>query len=282
MRKNVIAIMYDFDKTLCGKDMQEYTFIPNLGLEAIDFWKEADNLRRDNKMDQVLAYMYLMFKKMVDNNRSLKRQYLNDMGGNIELFSGLLDWFTRIDEYGKKHGMVIEHYVISSGLKEIIEGTSIGKYFKEIYASEFYYNEDGNAVWPRIAVNYTNKTQFLSRINKGVLDISDDASLNKKMFDNERRISTSNMIYIGDGYTDVPCMKLTKDGGGVSIAVYTDKTEKTAESLLNDERINYMVKADYGVGSEIDKIVKKTIEAMALNTELKNITYKQTSEFTDK
>lgn len=282
MRKNVIAIMYDFDKTLCGKDMQEYTFIPNLGLEAIDFWKEADNLRRDNKMDQVLAYMYLMFKKMVDNNRSLKRQYLNDMGGNIELFSGLLDWFTRIDEYGKKHGMVIEHYVISSGLKEIIEGTSIGKYFKEIYASEFYYNEDGNAVWPRIAVNYTNKTQFLSRINKGVLDISDDASLNKKMFDNERRISTSNMIYIGDGYTDVPCMKLTKDGGGVSIAVYTDKTEKTAESLLNDERINYMVKADYRVGSEIDKIVKKTIEAMALNTELKNITYKQTSEFTDK
>lgn len=282
MRKNVIAIMYDFDKTLCGKDMQEYTFIPNLGLEAIDFWKEADNLRRDNKMDQVLAYMYLMFKKMVDNNRSLKRQYLNDMGGNIELFPGLLDWFTRIDEYGKKHGMVIEHYVISSGLKEIIEGTSIGKYFKEIYASEFYYNEDGNAVWPRIAVNYTNKTQFLSRINKGVLDISDDASLNKKMFDNERRISTSNMIYIGDGYTDVPCMKLTKDGGGVSIAVYTDKTEKTAESLLNDERINYMVKADYRVGSEIDKIVKKTIEAMALNTELKNITYKQTSEFTDK
>lgn len=282
MRKNVIAIMYDFDKTLCGKDMQEYTFIPNLGLEALEFWKEADNLRKDNKMDQVLAYMYLMFKKMVDNNRSLKRQYLNDMGKNIELFPGVEEWFTRINEYGKEHGMEIEHYIISSGLKEIIEGTSIGKYFKEIYASEFYYNEDGNAVWPRIAVNYTNKTQFLSRINKGVLDISDDASLNKKMFDNDRRISTSNMIYIGDGYTDVPCMKLTKDGGGISIAVYTDKTEKTAESLLSDERINYMTLADYRDGSEIDKIVKKTIEAMALNTELKNITYRQTSEYAKK
>lgn len=282
MRKNVIAIMYDFDKTLCGKDMQEYTFIPNLGLEALEFWKEADNLRKDNKMDQVLAYMYLMFKKMVDNNRSLKRQYLNDMGKNIELFPGVEEWFTRINEYGKEHGMEIEHYIISSGLKEIIEGTSIGKYFKEIYASEFYYNEDGNAVWPRIAVNYTNKTQFLSRINKGVLDISDDASLNKKMFDNDRRISTSNMIYIGDGYTDVPCMKLTKDGGGVSIAVYTDKTEKTAESLLSDERINYMTLADYREGSEIDKIVKKTIEAMALNTELKNITYRQTCEYAKK
>lgn len=282
MRKNVIAIMYDFDKTLCGKDMQEYTFIPNLGLEALEFWKEADILRKDNKMDQVLAYMYLMFKKMVDNNRSLKRQYLNDMGKNIELFPGVEEWFIRINEYGKEHGMEIEHYIISSGLKEIIEGTSIGKYFKEIYASEFYYNEDGNAVWPRIAVNYTNKTQFLSRINKGVLDISDDASLNKKMLDNDRRISTSNMIYIGDGYTDVPCMKLTKDGGEISIAVYTDKTEKTAESLLSDERINYMTLADYREGSEIDKIVKKTIEAMALNTELKNITYRQTSEYTKK
>ena len=282
MRKNVIAIMYDFDKTLCGKDMQEYTFIPNLGLEALEFWKEADILRKDNKMDQVLAYMYLMFKKMVDNNRSLKRQYLNDMGKNIELFPGVEEWFIRINEYGKEHGMEIEHYIISSGLKEIIEGTSIGKYFKEIYASEFYYNEDGNAVWPRIAVNYTNKTQFLSRINKGVLDISDDASLNKKMLDNDRRISTSNMIYIGDGYTDVPCMKLTKDGGGISIAVYTDKTEKTAESLLSDERINYMTLADYREGTEIDKIVKKTIEAMALNTELKNITYRQTSEYAKK
>ncbi len=282
MRKNVIAIMYDFDKTLCGKDMQEYTFIPNLGLEALEFWKEADILRKDNKMDQVLAYMYLMFKKMADNNRSLKRQYLNDMGKNIELFPGVEEWFIRINEYGKEHGMEIEHYIISSGLKEIIEGTSIGKYFKEIYASEFYYNEDGNAVWPRIAVNYTNKTQFLSRINKGVLDISDDASLNKKMLDNDRRISTSNMIYIGDGYTDVPCMKLTKDGGGISIAVYTDKTEKTAESLLSDERINYMTLADYREDSEIDKIVKKTIESMALNTELKNITYRQTSEYAKK
>lgn len=267
--------MYDFDKTLCTKDMQEYTFIPNLGIEAKDFWKEADKLRQENMMDQVLTYMYLMFQKMANNNRPLKREYLNKMGENIQLFPGVNEWFTRINEYGKEVGMEVEHYIISSGLKEIIEGTLIGKYFKEIYASEFYYNEDGNAVWPRLAVNYTNKTQFLSRINKGVLDISDDASLNKKMLDNERRISTSNMIYIGDGYTDVPCMKLTKDNGGVSIAVYHGENNDTAKNLLRDERINYMAKADYSLDSEIDKIVHKTIKAMAINTELKNITYKQ-------
>lgn len=267
--------MYDFDKTLCTKDMQEYTFIPNLGIEAKDFWTEADKLRQENMMDQVLTYMYLMFQKMANNNRPLKREYLNKMGENIQLFPGVNEWFTRINEYGKEVGMEVEHYIISSGLKEIIEGTLIGKHFKEIYASEFYYNEDGNAVWPRLAVNYTNKTQFLSRINKGVLDISDDASLNKKMLDNERRISTSNMIYIGDGYTDVPCMKLTKDNGGVSIAVYHGENNDTAKNLLRDERINYMAKADYSLDSEIDKIVHKTIKAMAINTELKNITYKQ-------
>ena len=275
MRNNIIAIMYDFDKTLCTRDMQEYTFLPNLGIEVSDFWNEANKLRENNKMDQVLTYMYLMFRKTVDNNRSLKRTYLNEMGKNIELFPGVMEWFDRINEYGKSLGFEVEHYIISSGLKEIIEGSKIGDKFKQIYASEFFYNEDGNAMWPKLAVNYTNKTQFLIRINKGILDISDDNSLNNKMLDDDKRISTSNMIYIGDGYTDVPCMKLTKENGGVSIAVYTDKNYETAKKLLKDERINYLVKSDYTDGSEIDEIVKKTIKSMAINTELKNITYKQ-------
>ena len=267
--------MYDFDKTLCTRDMQEYTFFPNLGIEANDFWNEANKLRENNKMDQVLSYMYLMFKKTVDNNRCLKRNYLNKMGENIELFPGVVEWFDRIDEYGKSLGFEIEHYIISSGLKEIIEGSRIGDKFKSIFASEFFYNEDGNAMWPKLAVNYTNKTQFLMRINKGILDISDDNRLNDKMLENERRISTSNMIYIGDGYTDVPCMKLTKENGGVSIAVYTDKNCETAKKLLNDGRINYMTPADYREGTEIDEIIKKTIQSMVINTEIKNITYKQ-------
>ena len=278
MRNNIIAIMYDFDKTLCARDMQEYTFFPNLGIDAGKFWDEANTLREIGKMDQVLSYMYLMFKKTVDNNRTLKRDYLNKMGENIELFPGVIDWFDRINEYGKELGVEIEHYIISSGLKEIIQGSKIGNKFKCIYASEFFYNEDGNAMWPKLAVNYTNKTQFLMRINKGILDISDDIGLNNKMLENERRISTSNMIYIGDGYTDVPCMKLTKENGGVSIAVYTDKNYHTAKMLLNDGRINYMVESDYRLGTEIDSIIKMTIKSMAINTELKNISYKQVNE----
>ena len=278
MRNNIIAIMYDFDKTLCTRDMQEYTFIPNLGINASQFWSDADLLREENKMDQVLTYMYLMFKKMVDNNRSLKRKYLNDMGKDIELFPGVVEWFDRINEYGKSLGFEIEHYIISSGLKEIVEGSRIGDKFKCIYASEFFYNEDGNAVWPKLAVNYTNKTQFLIRINKGILDISDDNKLNDKMLDNDRRISTSNMIYIGDGYTDVPCMKLTKSNGGFSIAVYTDKNKDMAKKLLNDGRINYMVKSDYREGAEMDQIVKKIINHIVIDNEIKNITYEQTNK----
>ena len=273
MSNKIIAIMYDFDKTLCTKDMQEYTFIPNLGMDAASFWNEANQLRQDDKMDQVLTYMYLMQKKMLDNNKLLTRDYLSEMGRDIELFPGVTDWFKRIDEYGKEHGVVIEHYIISSGLKEIIESSSIGKYFKCIFASEYLYDKDKVAVWPKLAINYTNKTQFLIRIKKGIFDPSDDYNINRKMDDSDKRIAPSNMIYIGDGITDVPCMKLTKDGGGVSIAVYTDKSEKTAKSLLDDQRINFLAKADYRENSRIDLIVKKSIEAMAINMDLKDITY---------
>lgn len=268
MNNKVIALMYDFDKTLCTKDMQEYTFIPNLGITAGEFWSEANKLREVDKMDQVLTYMYLMVKKTEDIGYHLTKDYLKDMGDKVELFPGVVDFFERINAYGKEKGITVEHYIISSGVKEIIEGSKIGKYFKKIYASEFYYDEKRHAVWPKIAINYTNKTQFLMRINKGILDIADDYGINKKMEEKDRRIAISNMIYIGDGLTDVPCMKLTKDGGGVSIAVYTDKSEKVAKELYEDERINYMAKADYSEGSKIDLIVKRTIDAMAISAEL--------------
>lgn len=278
MKNNIIAIMYDFDKTLSTRDMQEYTFIPNLGIKANEFWNEANKLRKDYDMDQVLCYMYLMIKKTLENNQKLKKDYLNQMGLNIELFKGVVEWFDRINEYGERLGFKIEHYIISSGLKEIIEGSQIGNKFTKIYASEYLYDESGNATWPKLAVNYTNKTQFLARINKGILEIPEDDKLNEKMQEEKRRISTSNMIYIGDGYTDVPCMKLTKDHNGISIAVYTDKNKDMAKKLLLDERINYMVPADYRENSEIDKIVKKVIKKMALETELKNISYEQTNK----
>ena len=263
----IIALVYDFDKTLCTKDMQEYTFLPNLGINPKEFWQSVDELALENKMDKILACLYMMIKKSEELGKTIKREDFYNCGKEIEFFKGVENWFSRINEYGESKNVKIEHYIISSGQKEIIEGTTISKYFKEIFASEFLYKEN-KAIWPAMAVNYTTKTQFLSRINKGVLDISDDITLNKKMLAEDRRISTQNMIYIGDGYTDIPSMRMTHENGGYSIAVYQNNNKDTAISLLKDKRVDFAVLADYQENSELDSLIKDIIDKMAINTKL--------------
>ena len=267
MKKPIVAIMYDFDKTLCTKDMQEYTFIPSLAESAKEFWEETTQLARKEKMDAILTYMYLMLKKSKAKNKKISRQAFIDAGRDIELYPGVNDWFDRIKKYGLDNGVCIEHYIISSGLKEIIEGCPISDKFKQIYACEFHYDVNGVADWPKTAVNYTNKTQYLFRINKGILDLSNDRELNKFVHEDDRRVPFRNMIYIGDGMTDVPCMKLVKLNGGHSIAVY--KKDKTAgNELLKDRRVDYTLKADYREGKELDSIVKMIKEQKAITIPL--------------
>lgn len=277
-QKPTIAIMYDFDKTLCTKDMQEYSFIPKLKIQAKDFWKESGQLANEQKMDKILAYMYLMIKKSNEKNISILRKDFVDQGRDIEFFDGVVDWFDRINDYGKECGVNIEHYVISSGMKEIVEGSAIKKEFKEIYACEFHYNASGIADWPKIAVNYTGKTQFLFRINKGILDISNDDDLNKYVEENDRRIPFRNMIYIGDGSTDVPCMKLVKNNGGYSIAVYQKGKKDKCINFLSDKRVDFIANANYTENSNLDNIVKTIIRKMAVADELITIYKKQVKE----
>ena len=269
MKNTIIALIYDFDKTLCDRDMQEYSFIPNLGLTPTEFWSETDKLAKENKMDKILACMYMMLKKSNELEKPLKRENFNKLGNTIEFYKGIEDWFKRINDYGEQIGVTVEHYIISSGNKEIIEGTPIGKYFKEIYASEFLYNKEGIAVWPAMSVNYTTKTQFLSRINKGVLDVSEDNILNAKMLDENRRISTKNMIYIGDGFTDIPSMRMVREKGGYSIAVYQKDKTDTVKTLLKEDRVDYITEADYRENSQIDIIIKEMILNMKINTSLR-------------
>jgi len=220
----------------------------------------------------------MMLKETKKDNKNITKEYLNSLGKDINFFPGIIDWFDRINKYGEKMGLKIEHYIISSGLKEIIEGTKISDKFKEIYACEFLYNEDGNAVWPKISVNYTTKTQFLSRINKGVLDISNDKLLNKKMLDEERRISTKNMIYFGDGFTDIPSMRMTRETGGYAIAVYQNNDKKIATDLLLDNRIDFYAKADYQENSEIDILIKNILNNISMKTKLKQLNKLQLEE----
>ena len=252
-KKPIVALMYDFDKTLSPKDMQEYGFISELGMEPEDFWEKSRLNMVNHNMDQILAYMLTMLQE-AEGRMLLTRNIFNEMGRNVKLFDGLDTWFDRINSYGEKLGLDIEHYIISSGLKEIIQGTKIADNFKEIYAAEYCYNEKNIPIWPAMAVNYTSKTQFLFRINKGVLDVTEHKGLNESTPDNKKRIPFSNMIYIGDGMTDVPCMKLVKMNGGHSIAVYDDD-RSVADSLLSQGRVDSVVKADYRENTEMEHTI---------------------------
>lgn len=269
--ETIVAIIYDFDKTLCDKDMQEYSFIPNLGMNPDVFWKITNEFTAREKMDKILGCMYMMLNEAKKHNKVITKEYLYSLGSDINFFPGILTWFERINEYGEFLGLKIEHYIISSGLREIIKGTKISKYFKEVYACCFLYDERGEAIWPKMSVNYTAKVQFLSRINKGVLDISNDHELNMKMLDEDRRISTKNMIYLGDGITDIPSMRMTRENGGYAIAVYQNDDKRIAENLLKDNRIDFYAKANYEENSEIDRLIKNILASIAIKSRLKDL-----------
>ena len=264
--KPIVAVMYDFDRTLCTRDMQEYSFIPSLGITEREFWDFANVLGMQQHMDSVLAYMYAMVKLSSDRGKPLQRRHLVNMGRNVEFFPGVTGWFDRISAWGAQLGLRVEHYVISSGMKEIIEGTAIADCFKSIFACEFLYDSDGNAVWPKTDVNYTNKTQFVYRINKGVLDVANDVDLNRSMPDDSKRVPFCNMIYIGDGLSDVPCMKMMKAYGGYSIAVYQNR--RKVESMLERNRVDFIYPADYREGSGLDVTMKNILRKIAVSETL--------------
>ncbi|NLC96488.1 MAG: haloacid dehalogenase-like hydrolase [Erysipelotrichaceae bacterium] len=264
--------MYDFDKTLTYKDMQEYSLISELGYENPgDFWSEVTKLKIDNNMDGILAYLYMLLKKSESANRPIRKEDFEILGKDIEFFPGVITWFDRINEIGKELGLEIEHYIISSGMKEIIDGTSISKHFRKVYACRYYYDVNNVAKWPSLVVNYTTKTQYIFRINKQILDEYEDDALNEYTEDSKRPIPFKRMIYIGDGMTDVPCMKLVKEYGGKSIAVFNpanEKTYKTSKSLVDKGRANFMCEANYEAEKEMENLVKKILSYMSFDEAL--------------
>lgn len=258
----IIAILYDFDKTLSPDDMQNFRFVPNLGVEIRDFWQEAWELTIHNGMDKILAYMLTMVKKCREKGIPMTREYLASMGSTVEFFPGVQEWFSRINRYARELGVEVEHYIVSSGVKEIIENTPIAKEFREIYGCEFLYDENGLAYWPKNAINYTAKTQYVFRVAKGVLDSTDEVGVNTRK--ENLRIPFRNMIYIGDGITDIPCMTLIKEKGGKSIAIHPQCQKEKVAHLQAEKRVNYTCCGDYREGSELDQLVKQIIEKNAI------------------
>ncbi len=277
----IVAICYDFDKTLSPNDMQAQGFLQTVGFEeAAEFWKQSNEVAYENEMDQNSAWMFKMVKE-ARGKELFTRQRLQEYGAGVSLFPGVDTWFSRIDEYAAEHGVVTEHYIISSGLREMIEGTEIYKrgVFKKVYASSFLFDDDGVAVWPAQVVNYTNKTQFLFRIEKGVLDVNDQR-VNDKFPPEKVRVPFRNMIYIGDSDTDIPCMKLVNSYGGHSIGVFDPvKDDRTkVYGMMKDERIRYFAPADYGEGSELETLVRRIIDKTYAAEILERIYYEKVAE----
>ena len=270
----VVAICYDFDKTLSPDDMQAQGFIQSVDYEVSEFWQESNGLAEQNDMDQNLAYMFKMMET-AEGHVLFTKDTLLKYGAQVRLFPGVEDWFRRIRDYGEAHGVIVEHYIISSGLKEMIEGTAIASEFEKIYASTFFYNEKGVPKWPAQVVNYTNKTQFLFRIEKGVLDIN-DLGVNDSFPPEDIRVPFRNMIYIGDSDTDIPCMKLVNTYGGHSIGVYNAETlDKTkVYKMMREGRIRYYAPADYSEGTQLDELVKAIIDRTATNERLEEIHFR--------
>lgn len=276
----VLAICYDFDKTLSPDDMQAQGYIQSVGYDVQKFWDESNDLAKANDMDNNLAYMWKMVQES-EGRMVFNKEKLAEYGARVKLFDGVEDWFERIRAYGKTRNVIVEHYIISSGLKEMIEGTKMARAgaFEKIYASSFYFNDRGVAKWPAQVINYTSKTQFLFRIEKGVLDIN-DPGVNAYFSPEEIRVPFRNMVYIGDSDTDIPCMKLVNTYGGHSIGVYDPATQnkKKVYKMMHDKRIRYYAPADYTELSELDLLVKAIIDKTAANEILEDRHFRNIAE----
>lgn len=274
MKKPIVALIYDFDGTLSPGNMQEFGFIQAIGSTPEVFWKKSDQIAIGQDASNVLAYMKLMFDEARKNGIPLKRENFISFGKDIELFPGVKEWFSLINEYGEAKGVRIEHYINSSGLKEIIEGSPIASEFKHIFAGTFLYDENGEVEWPGIAVDYTAKTQFLFKINKGIFSSRDTKMVNSSMADDKKRIPFPHMIYFGDGDTDVPCMKIINMFGGHSIAVFdpdNDKKKATAQKLFKQGRVFFTTPADYSKDSRVYKVVCAIIDKIKADYDLKQL-----------
>lgn len=261
-----VAIAYDFDGTLAPGNMQEHVFLPQLGIDVQEFWQRSNKLAEEQQGDRILTYMHRMLQEARHADLSMKREDWIQHGRGIKLFPGVGDWFPRVTEAARRRGLVCEHYIISSGLRELIEGTSIRQFIKAVFASGFLYDGSGVAVAPAVAVNYTTKTQYLFRINKGALNLADDSAVNAYQPHEERAVPFTNMIFIGDGDTDIPCFRLVKEQGGHSIAVFNPNDPKGATRgarLVEERRVQCAVPADYAEGGELERRVAAVFDLLA-------------------
>jgi hypothetical protein len=268
--KKTIALVYDFDGTLSPRPMQEYTFLPKIGEDPKAFWRECNQIAREQEADPLITYMHLMYKKAKARGVRIDRDDLVALGRDVELFAGVETWFGEIAKYisirAESQGVALRHYLISSGLVEIIEGTRIRPHFHNVFASEYWFDAY-DVPYPKRVITDTGKTQYLFRINKGIENLGH--SINEHMPEGERPIPFSNMIYFGDGDTDVPSMAVMRKNGGHAIAVHTPGKSRTkCVDLFRAGRCDFFAPADYTRGSELFRRTTLLIDRILANIRL--------------
>ena len=271
-RKPIIGLIYDFDGTLSPGNMQEFGFIQAVGQTPEEFWTKSNNIAIGQDASDILAYMKLMYDEAKKNGIKLTRADFNRFGADIKLYEGVREWFANVNEYGRRQGVIVEHYINSSGLTEIIEGSPIAKEFKHIFAGSFIYDQNGEAEWPGIAVDYTAKTQYLFKIQKGIFSSRDAQKVNESLSDEDKRLPFTNMIYFGDGETDIPSMKLVTMFGGNAIAVFDPARpgkKEVAQKLLRQGRVSFITPASYTKDSRTFRLVCAIIDKIKADNELR-------------
>lgn len=266
MKNITVAICYDFDKTLATNDMQAFSFIPKLDIGVDEFWKRVEQFKKNTSCEPTLAYLKVMIDECKKKGIVLTKEYLTKLGKDIKFYDGVTTWFTRLNRYAEKCNINLEHYIISSGNKELIDGCRIAKEFSGVFGCEFLFDKNGVAYWPKNIVNYTQKTQYLFRICKGATDITDESKVNSRI--DKKHVEFRNMIYIGDGMTDIPCMTLIKEKGGTAISVYSPNKKEESVALLKDDRVNYACKSDFRSGSSLEKLIKQILDLIKLKETL--------------
>jgi len=282
---NVIAIVYDFDGTLTPQPMQEYTILPEIGIKkGNQFWKEVEKEAFATGGEEIVTYMRLIIERSRRKHYKVTPTVLRSLAKNINYYPGVKTFFKRMSNYVETQfddmNVKLRHYIISAGLKEIISGASIARYFYKIFASEYYYDEYNTAVFPKVIVNDTLKTQFIFRINKGKESLHENINLH--MPPKLRPIPFQNILYIGDGLTDVPCMTVIKKNGGYAIAVFEpgdSKGLKTCKELLKAQRVDFIAEADYRNNKELYRLVKLLLDNIVEGIRYHKETFNQSNKY---
>ncbi len=273
MKQNTIALVYDFDGTLIPKTMQEYTIIPRLKLNSNEFWSQIIKEANDTEGEIMMIYMRQLITRAESMNIKITKEEFKLMASKIKYFKGVETWFDNINKYIKsKHQRIkVAHYVISAGHHEILESTSIRNKLANVFGSQYYFDNKGRATFPKNVVTDTAKTQFLFRINKGKEKVSD--SINSHMPEHERPIPFENMIYIGDGLTDVPSMALIKKQNGHAVSVYpknSKEQKKVSADLLSAKRVDFIAEANYTKSSILYKRICLLVDMISARIKYTN------------